>query len=122
MVEREAPTLEKDPEQKNSADKSKVSDYSLYKKILCLTKGFLETAKPHDGLERLFCFFICPLEAEEGQDKGVTNFQLQVCKKRCQEEGRDGWVGTGHLFIRLLVGVAQKKPRQGSFKAGKGVS
>lgn len=82
MVEREASTLEKDPEQKNSEEKSKVSDYSLYKRILCLTKGFLETAKPHSGLERLFCFLICSWEAKEEEDKGVSNFQLKICKTR----------------------------------------
>lgn len=85
MVEREAPTLEKDPEQKNSEGKSKVSDYSLYKRILCLTKGFLETAKPHGGLEHLFCFIICSLETkeeEEEEEKGVTNLQLKICRER----------------------------------------
>ena len=39
-----------------------------------MTKGFLETAKPHGRLEHLFCFIIYFAEAEaEDEDKGVVS-------------------------------------------------
>lgn len=59
-----------------------MSDYSLYKRSVCLTKGFLETAKLHGGLEHLFCFIICSLEATEEEEKGVTNFQWKIRQER----------------------------------------
>lgn len=50
---------------KKSQPKSKVSHYSLYKRILCLTKRFLERARSQGAQGALLCFFIYSSGAEE---------------------------------------------------------
>lgn len=101
-------------------EKASVSDYSLYKRILGLTKGFLETPKPRGALECWFCFIICSSEAEE--DRGVTSNGKFARKDDKIPKGEGEEVGTRHLFIRHLLGVARKKRRPGSFKTERGVS
>lgn len=74
-----------------------MSDHSLYKRILGLTKGFLETPKPRGALECLFCFIICSSEAEE--DRGVTSNSKFVRKDDKIPKGKGGEVWTRHLFF-----------------------
>ena len=82
-----------------------MSNYSLYKRILCLTKGFLETAKPHGRLERLFCFIIYFTEAED-EDKGVVSSWKLVRKYDKINSQGEGMEGRGQDSIKQLLGEA----------------
>lgn len=93
-------------------EKSKVSNYSFYKRILCLTKRFLETAKPQGWTGGSFCFIICLSKAEE-KDKGITSSSKFLRKDYKIPKGKGRRGGDKASVYKVSVGSGSQETETG---------